>query len=174
MNVITNFLVMLLNLFLLSPSSGPLAQQSQSFTLSVNATVTETTQLFGPIREAEWEPDWHPVFVHPESGAQRPGVVFTRIAGHDRTQLWTLTEYDEHDGRVAYVIVEPGFMVSEIQVQISADGPTRSRATVMHRRTALSESANEIVEKLTPHWATSQRPHWEAAINAAVQKANHQ
>jgi hypothetical protein len=164
---------MLMNLFALSLVVGTLTQQSQSFTVSVDTSVAETTQLFGPLRESEWEPDWHPLFVHPESGAQRPGVVFTRAVGHGRTQLWTVTEYDEHSGRVAYVIVEPGFMVSEIQVQISADGPSRSRATVMHRRAALGEGANDIVAALTPHWAATQRPHWEAAINAAVRRAQH-
>ena len=150
--------------------AGVLAQQSQSFTISIDASVVEATQLFGPVRETEWNPGWRPAILHPEGGAQRPGVVFTQGAS-DHSQLWTLTDYDEQAGRVAYVIVEPGLMISEIQIRVSANGPGRSRAMVMERRSALSESANQLVSVLTAPWAVNQRQHWEAAINGAVQRA---
>ena len=109
-----------------------------------------------------------------ENTAQRAGMVFTRTTDASRTQLWTLTEYDERTGRVAYVIVEPGYLLSEIQVQISADGPERSRATILHRRSALDEHANALVLALTPEWARTQAQHWEAAINRALRPRSGQ
>ena len=52
-------------------------QRAQSFTIGLNGSVADVTPLFGPVREAEWAPDWSPRFIHPAQGAQREGVVFT-------------------------------------------------------------------------------------------------
>jgi hypothetical protein len=50
-----------------------LAQQIQSFAISLQAPVTEATPLFGPVREAEWAVQWVPHFVNPAEGAQEEG-----------------------------------------------------------------------------------------------------
>jgi len=41
-----------------------LSQRTESFTLALDAPVAEALPLFGPVREAEWSPDW--------AAAQRP------------------------------------------------------------------------------------------------------
>ena len=40
-------------------------QRAQSFTIGLNGSVADVTPLFGPVREAEWAPDWSPRFIHP-------------------------------------------------------------------------------------------------------------
>ena len=76
-------------------------QRARSFTIGLNGSVADVTPLFGPVREAEWAPDWSPRFIHPAQGAQREGVVFTTTSdGRDR--LWLLTTYDLGNGRVEY------------------------------------------------------------------------
>jgi hypothetical protein len=150
-----------------------LSQRSGSFTLSLDAPAADALPLFGPIREAEWSPGWAPRFVHPPEGAQRDGVVFTTTTGSAaRLQLWVLTEYDLAAGRVAYVVTEPGFLVTEIKVQVVPDG-ARCRATVTYRRSALDPAANHVVDALDAHWTAAQGPHWEAAINAALARGRH-
>jgi hypothetical protein len=147
-----------------------LSQRTQSFTLALDAPVAEALPLFGPVRESEWSPDWAPHFLHPPEGAQREGVVFTAAHGASRRPgLWVLTEYDPAAGRIAYVVTEPDFMITEIKVQIVPSG-AGCRATVTYRRSALDVSANAGVDALTPHWAAAQRAHWEAAINASLRK----
>ena len=66
-------------------------QRAQSFTIILNGSVSDVTPLFGPVREAEWAPDWSPRFIHPAQGAQREGVVFTTSRGHGSDRLWLLT-----------------------------------------------------------------------------------
>ena len=46
-------------------------QRTQSFTIGLNGSVADVTPLFGPVREAEWAPDWSPRFIHPSQGAQQ-------------------------------------------------------------------------------------------------------
>ena len=84
-------------------------QRTQSFTIILNGSVSDVTPLFGPVREAEWAPDWLPRFIHPAQGVQREGVIFTTSRGHGSDRLWVLTTYDVGNGRVEYVVVIPAF-----------------------------------------------------------------
>jgi hypothetical protein len=144
-------------------------QRAQSFTIGLNGSVADVTPLFGPVREAEWAPDWSPRFIHPAQGAQREGVVFTTTSdGRDR--LWLLTTYDPGNGRVEYVMITPAFTAGEIKIRVLSDGERHSRAMIMYRRSALAPEGNGEVAKLDAHWAEQQRTHWETAINEALIK----
>src|SRR5438045_4813145 len=54
-----------------------LEQRPRSFIIALNGSVTDVTPLFGPVREAEWAPEWSPRFIHPAQGVQCEGVIFT-------------------------------------------------------------------------------------------------
>ena len=145
-------------------------QRTQSFTIALNGSVADVTPLFGPVREAEWAPDWSPRFIHPAQGVQREGVVFTTKSGHGGDRLWLLTTYDVRNGRVEYVVMTPAFTANEIKVRVAPDGVQHCKATITYRRSALAPEGNEEVAKLDAHWAEEQRMHWEAAINEALAK----
>jgi hypothetical protein len=145
-------------------------QRTQSFTIVLNGSVADVTPLFGPLREAEWAPDWSPRFVHPAQGAQREGVVFITTSAHGKGRVWLLTTYDVKNGRVEYVVMTPAFTANEIKVRVVPDGEQRSKATITYRRSALAPEGNEDVAKLDAHWAEEQRIHWETAINEALAK----
>jgi hypothetical protein len=103
-------------------------QRTQSFTIELNGSVSDVTPFFGPVREAEWAPDWSPHFIHPAEGVQREGVVFTTSPGHGKDRLWLLTTYDVRNGRVEYVVV------------------TR-RSPLMRLRSALFPTANNTAKQ---------------------------
>ena len=145
-------------------------QRTQSFTIGLNGSVADVTPLFGPVREAEWAPDWSPRFIHPTQGAQREGVVFTTTSGHGKDRLWLLTTYDLGNGRVEYVVITPAFAANEIKIRVLPDGEQHSKATITYRRSALAPEGNGEVAKLDAHWAEQQRTHWETAINEALIK----
>jgi hypothetical protein len=145
-------------------------QRTQSFTIGLNGSVADVTPLFGPVREAEWAPDWSPRFIHPAQGVQREGVVFTTTSSDGRGRLWLLTTYDLRNGRVEYVVITPAFTASEIKIRVFSDGERHSRATITYRRSALAPEGNTEVAKLDAHWAEQQRIHWETAINEALTK----
>jgi hypothetical protein len=147
-----------------------LTQQTRSFAFDLPAGVADATPVFGPIREREWSPEWAPRFIHPAVPSQREGAVFT-TATHGRTRLWVLTEYDPRVGRVAYLVTDPDFLVTEIKISVVPAGERTSRATVTYRRSALTERANEQVDALTANWAAEQAHHWGAAIAAALKRS---
>jgi hypothetical protein len=143
-------------------------QRTQSFTIVLNGSIADVTPLFGPVREAEWAPDWSPRFIHPAQGVQREGVVFTTTGDHGRERLWLLTTYDVENGRVDYVVITPAFTANEIKIRVVPDGEQHCKATITYRRSALAPEGNEEVTKLETHWAEEQRSHWETAINEAL------
>jgi hypothetical protein len=149
-------------------------QRAQSFTIGLNGSVADVMPLFGPVREAEWAPDWSPRFIHPAQGVQREGVVFTTTSGDGRDRLWLLTTYDLRNGKVEYVVITPAFTATEIKIRVLSDGERHSRATITYRRSALAPEGNTEVAKLDAHWAEQQRIHWETAINEALTKGGIQ
>ncbi|PYK11281.1 MAG: hypothetical protein DME65_07710 [Verrucomicrobia bacterium] len=147
-----------------------LEQRTQSFTISLNGSVADVTPLFGPVREAEWAPDWSPHFIQPAHGVQREGVVFSTRPGHGSDRIWLLTTYDVRDGRVAYVVMAPELTANEIKIRVVPDGRQHCKATITYRRSALTPEGNQEVVKLDAHWAEEQRIHWKKAINEALAK----
>jgi hypothetical protein len=143
-------------------------QRTQYFDIGLNGSVADVTPLFGPVREAEWAPQWSPRFIHPSEGMQQEGVVFTTTDKPGTERLWLLTRYDVAKGRVEYVILTPGLTASEIKISIVSDGESHCKATITYRRSALTPEGNAEVVKLDARWAEEQRIHWEAAINRAL------
>ena len=159
--------------WLVRAEPGPavsLEQRTQSFTIGLNGSVADVTPLFGPVREAEWAPDWSPRFIHPPEGAQRDGVVFTTLTGNGKERLWLLSTYDAKAGQVAYVILTPGFTANEVKIRVIPDGERQCKAIITYRHSALGPEGNEEVVTLDDHWAEQQRVHWESAINSALAK----
>jgi hypothetical protein len=148
-------------------------QRTQWFTIGLNGSVADVTPLFGPIREAEWAPDWSPRFIHPAQGVQREGVVFTTTSGLGEDRLWLLTTYEVGSGRVEYVVITPALTASEIKIRVVPDGEQHCKATITYRRSALAPEGNQEVAKLDAHWAEQQQIYWEKAINEALAKARH-
>src|SRR4029450_13921974 len=123
-------------------------QRTQSFTIVLNGSVADVTPLFGPVREAEWAPDWSPRFIYPAQGVEREGAVFTTSSGHGSDRLWVLTTYDVRNGRVEYVVVTPAFTANEIKTRVVPDGEQHCKATITYRRSALAPEGNDEVAKL--------------------------
>ena len=144
------------------------SHRQQNFILHLNGSMSEVAPMFGPVREAEWAPDWNPKFVHPSIASQAEGAVFTTNTHGGPERIWIMTVYDEKEGRIEYVVVTPGVTANEIKIRISSQRNDRSQATVSYRKTALSAEGRTEVEKLDAAWSEQQRNHWETAINGVL------
>jgi hypothetical protein len=142
----------------------------QAFTIHLNGSVAAVAPLFGPVRESEWAPEWHPQFRYPLLPGQLAGAVFITKTHNGQERIWLLTTYDEKEGRIKYVTIVPGITASEIDVQILPDGMNKTVATITYRHTALTDDGITEVEKLGPTWAEQQHDHWQTAINDALSR----
>lgn len=150
--------------------SAPLAptQAESAITFDLNASADIAFPLFGPRREMEWDPNWHPEFIFPPSGDETEhGAVFL-IRGNDRESVWVMTVYDINARRVEYVRVTPGHSVGQIWINVTPLQPTKSQARVRYRLTALSTIGSSFVEKWTTEFPDTARD-WQAVLNHYLQ-----
>ena len=121
-----------------SKSAQPLHIAS-CFHFELHATMTEAAPFFGPEGERSWAGDgWDPKFLYPVPGSKPmdvEGAVFTVERDHTKA-VWVNTIFDL-GGRMQYVAVIPGHMVSVIDVRLTASGPALTRVAVCYTRTAL-------------------------------------
>jgi hypothetical protein len=143
-----------------------LLREQRTISILLNAPADSTFPLFGPAEEAKWAPRWRPQFVYPRDGRQTPeGAVFLTTADTGRETIWIMQTYDPTRREIDYVFVTPGHVTGELHIVVAPDSPGHSRATIVYRYTALSETGSAFVA----HWAEEfpkQAPqHWAGAIN---------
>jgi hypothetical protein len=138
-------------------------QVIRTMTLHLAAPADALFPLFGPVREAEWSPDWKPTFIVPDPPAQgRAGAVFTT-----EDAVWVMTDYDPARRQVRYVTLHPGRVVAQLWIDVSEEGPGRSRAVVTYRMTLLGPEGRATLDHFVTsfeHWPH----HWEQAIAATL------
>jgi hypothetical protein len=141
----------------------------RSFVVHLDATFVEAVPLFGPVGEREWALDWSPRMIFPVDGSfPAKGSVFT-TGGKHGDEIWILTGYDTQNGFVSYLVVLPGYLVTEIEIHVQKQGENKSSAEVTYRKTALSAEGNYMVAAFSEN-VDSHAAHWERAINKALRK----
>jgi hypothetical protein len=139
-------------------------QAESAITFDINTSADEAFPLFGPKREMDWDPNWHPEFVFPADGDQTShGSVFV-VRGNDQDSVWIMTAYDIDARRVEYVRVTPGHSVGQLWISITPSQPTRSQVRVKYRLTGLSPTGSSFVEKWKTEFPDTARD-WEAVLN---------
>jgi hypothetical protein len=93
--------------------------------------------LFTPLGECAWIPDWRPRFIHPADGATGEALTFTTDPG-GRLTWWMMAVHDPDAGLVRYVRLTPGLRSVLLTVRCRPEG-AGSRVDVDYRVVALSE-----------------------------------
>ncbi|MFL6426853.1 MAG: hypothetical protein ACJ71S_01315, partial [Acidobacteriaceae bacterium] len=149
------------------PQSLP--HTSNSFALTVNASMCEAGPLFGPEGERVWAgDDWNPQFVFPIPARDVEGAVFT-IRHGEHSAVWVNTHFDVEAGRMQYVYVLGDLLVTTIDVRLHAIDPAHTKVEVTYIRTALRPEAGEHVIAMGKH-DREQGPVWERKINTYLQR----
>jgi len=152
-----------------TPREAARLHAERSFTIRLDAPPAVVFPLFGPVAEREWSPEWSPRMLFPSDGSEPArGAVFSTSDEHGE-QTWVLTAYDRQRGEIGYCIFAPGLVVSEIEIHLHQESKAQTSAEVLYRHTALSAHGELLVPRLAEHHA-AMGPHWERAINEALQK----
>ena len=144
-------------------STTALAHTDRTFEFIAFAPMPRVAPLFGAERERDWSPGWSPVFVWPDSPADREGMVFSVAHGH-KTSVWVNTRYDPEHGRFQYVYVVPDVMATLLTLTLTPR-EAHTIVRVRYERTALSADASSIVQEMAQHDDVA-APEWEHQINA--------
>ena len=132
-----------------------------SFTFDVPAPYATVAPLFGAHEERRWAKGWDPEFIFPQPARDVEGMVF-RVGD----TIWINSIFDLGRGRVQYVNVAGGEIVTRIDIRLH-DRAGNTAVDVTYERTALTDSAiaaaNELAEA-----DRKKAPEWESSIRAAV------
>jgi hypothetical protein len=89
-------------------------------TITLAGLVDEVFQLFSPLGEKLWVPDWNPELLHPPEVSWKAGLIF-RTREETGDAIWVVTRLDRAEHTVEYYRVEPGRYVARIEVSCAGD-----------------------------------------------------
>lgn len=143
------------------------------FTQNNPAVPEKVFPLLCPVREGEWLPGWQYRLIYSDSGVAELGCVFTTPnppASGSQNQLspettWIVTNYDPSAFRIAFVWIDPGRVITEIRIQLSAGEQGTTRSHIRYRYTALSPEGNRELETYDQKWFKAKMKNWETTIN---------
>jgi len=139
---------------------------SRTHTIQLAAPPSRVFPLFEPLGEQEWAIDWKPTFLFPATGEAQVGAVFTTQSHQDeRESIWTMTHYDPANLQLSYLCVAPGWRTAVIDIRCEAAQDNTTHASISYILTALSESGNEVLSRLTEAHYQTFIASWEKAIN---------
>ncbi len=150
-----------------SASANENAHVVSNFRFEVTAPMAKVAPLFAPEAERRWAGEnWKPVFLYPQPGDDVQGAVWTIQHGTLQT-VWVNTIFDVPGGRMQYVAMVSGQLVTVVDVQVTALTPSRTAVSVTYTRTALDSAANEHVRALGEKDRGS-GPEWQQGIQTAL------
>jgi hypothetical protein len=144
-------------------SRKALLHTREQFSLVANAPFEVAWPLFGAHEERAWAPGWEPIFLWPEKPFDQPGMVF-KVRHAAGNAIWVNTAFDRNEARIQYVYVIPEVVVTVITLKLTPDGGS-TIVEVVYERTALAETANELVEGMAMRDRLACK-EWSQQVNA--------
>jgi hypothetical protein len=136
------------------------------------AAADKVFPLLCPVREADWLPGWQYRLIYSDTGVAELGCVFTTpkppglaVRQEALETTWIVTDYDPAASRIAYVWISPGYIITELRIQVAPSGEGEARTHVRYRYTGLSAEGNKELERYTQEWFESNMRNWETTIN---------
>jgi hypothetical protein len=109
--------------------------------ITLAGRVDEVFQLFSPLGERRWVPDWNPELLHPPGVSWEEGLIF-RTREETGDAIWVVTRLDRVRHEVEYHRVEPGRYVARIEVGCAEVADQVTEASTLYEFIGLSESGN--------------------------------
>jgi hypothetical protein len=150
----------------LTPMAGR-AHTEERFAFIADAPMEQVAPLFGAEKERVWAPGWEPQFIHPLPARDEQGMVFTveKVAGKS---VWANTAFDLKNGRIQYVYVISGTLVTVISLNLTAQGG-QTKVEVRYERTALSTKGDAQVRQMAQEDRVA-GPDWEKQVNGYLER----
>lgn len=136
--------------------------------------------LLCPVREGDWLSGWQYRLIYSDSGVAELGCVFTTpntpaSVSHSQAAAettWIVTEYDPSAFRIAFVWINPGYIITELRIQLTPAEHAATRTHIRYRYTGLSSDGNRELEGYDQKWFEAKMQHWETTINHYLRTGN--
>lgn len=134
----------------------------------VRTGAREALELFTPLGERDWVPNWDPRFVHPQDGAAVRGGVFTTVEPDGAETVWMVSEYDPRSLHARYARITPGRRAVQVSIDCEPVDRATTRVTVAYELTSLSPAGDPDLEAWTEDWYADHVDEWARLIQARL------
>jgi hypothetical protein len=136
-------------------------------TFMVSVPPASAFQLFSPLGEKRWVPEWNPELLHPPGADWEEGQIF-RTAEARGDAIWVVTGLDRERFEVEYHRIEAGRYVAKVSVSCLLEGPGHTQVIVTYRFVGLSEIGNEDIAGMSQALYEEKMRRWRAWIEATT------
>ena len=113
-------------------------------------------------------PGFDPQYLHPLSGEQGPGAIFTTAHGGEDT-LWMVLRFSPSEGVAEYARVTPGSRGGTVQVALEpVDAATTRRRPSPTISPRLSDAGDRVLAAFTESAYAAMLADWEGRIARAI------
>jgi hypothetical protein len=135
--------------------------------LTVALAADDAFDLFSPLGETRWVPDWNPEVLYPPGADWERGQIFrTREMYGDA--VWIVTALDRHARDAEYHRVEPGRYVARVRVRCDRMEERRTRVAVRYAFIGLSAEGNADIARMTATEFDEKMQRWDRWIREKV------
>jgi hypothetical protein len=136
-------------------------------TLTVALPGDEAFELFSPLGETRWVPDWNPEWLHPPGATWERGQIFrTREMYGDA--VWIVTALDRAARDVEYHRVESGRYVARVRVRCEGIEARQTRVDVRYAFIGLSAEGNAEIARMKASEFDEKMQRWDRWIREHV------
>jgi hypothetical protein len=134
---------------------------------AVSAPLGAVFELFSPLGEKRWVPDWSPELLHPPGVQWERGQVF-RTQEELGEAVWVVTVLDRERHEVEYHRIEPTRYVAKVRVQCHARGAQQTDVAVTYTFVGLSDAGNRDIAAMSQAAYEQKMKRWQAWINGCL------
>jgi hypothetical protein len=134
---------------------------------TVAGPVSEVFELFSPLGERKWVPEWNPELLHPPGAAWERGLVF-RTQEERGEAVWIVTDLDQGKHEVEYRRVESARYVARVRVRCRERANTQTEVATEYAFIGLSEEGNAEIALMTHQSYAEKMQRWQGWITACL------
>ena len=140
------------------------AHVRRSGSLRVAAPLERAFPYFTPDGERLYVPGFDPHYLHPLTGEQGEGAIFTTDHNGEDT-LWMVLHFSPADGQAEYARVTPGSRRGSVSVSLQRLDESTTQATISYDLTSTSEAGDQKLAAFTDQAFAAMLAEWEAKID---------
>ena len=141
---------------------------------AVAGPIETVFDLFSPLGERLWVPDWNPELLHPSGVSWVCGQIF-RTQEETGEAVWVVTTLARGAHEVEYHRVEPHRYVARVRVKCTAPAPPVTEVSTSYCFIGLTAEGNDAIGAMTDASYAEKMKRWERWISQylarQVQKA---
>jgi MOSC domain-containing protein YiiM len=139
----------------------------RSGTLRVAAQLEQAFPYFTPDGERLWVPGFDPQYLHPPTGEQGVGAIFTTDHGGEET-LWMVLRFSPAEGVAEYARVTPGSRGGTVAVALHRRDAATTEATITYDLTSTSVAGDQTLAAFSEEAYADMLADWEHKIAAVL------